>query len=222
MQHRRQAPPLPATLFGGAQLFFVAATVTRQTVHEAEQLARQVDASRLPMQVVRTARLHQPPADVRVRWMQVHRAPDRVPRLLECLRATADDEPATMIFCNSIDACRFVQHTLAEHGWDSAACHGGLPPPRRRLEFERFVSGTTSRMVCTDVAARGLDLRFLRRVICFDAPRSLSEYLHRIGRLRDGGECVVLLRPAARDQALAESVRQQRRVGERARQVATR
>lgn len=60
--------------------------------------------------------------------------------------------------------------------------HGEKTQEDRKLAVERFKQGGSGVLVATDVAARGLDIDQLDRVINFDMPRSGDDYLHRIGR----------------------------------------
>ncbi|KDN40792.1 DEAD-domain-containing protein, partial [Tilletiaria anomala UBC 951] len=84
--------------------------------------------------------------------------------------------------------------------------HGKQTPSRRRATFKAFVSsigmksnlaaGSASVLLCTDVAARGLDLPDVDCVIQYDPPTDPSSFNHRIGRTaRAGrkGRAIVLL-----------------------------
>ena len=42
-------------------------------------------------------------------------------------------------------------------------------------------------LVATDVAARGLDVKTVKQVVCFDLPQNLEDYVHRIGRTARAG-----------------------------------
>lgn len=77
----------------------------------------------------------------------------------------------------------------------------------RTSHFHNFLSGTTSILVCTDLASRGLDLSFVRHVIHFDFPLSVVDFLHRVGRTaRNGakGKSTALLKK--RDKVLAAAI----------------
>ncbi|KAK4530672.1 hypothetical protein CCYA_CCYA05G1529 [Cyanidiococcus yangmingshanensis] len=209
MQRHNQLAALPLKQLQGGQMWFAAATVTRSNLAEAERLTQAVSPSRR-LFVARDDGLHRPPLDARVRFEQVEHPPQKVTRLLEMLRGGPDgllrDGRSTLIFCNSIQTCRFVQYTLHEHGILAAACHSGLSVRLREASLMSFMNGTADVLICSDLAARGLDWPFVRRVICFDAPLSYHHFLHRVGRLRQGGTCTILLRRAKREQALAECI----------------
>jgi superfamily II DNA/RNA helicase len=121
----------------------------------------------------------------------------------------------TLVFCNSIDSCRSTEHALREAGIESAGLHGGIPPRLRAENFRRFRQGDASVLVATDIAARGLDLPGVERVINFEFPRTGAEFLHRCGRTaRAGarGEIVHLLhgRDAPRASAIRRGLEQGR------------
>jgi ATP-dependent RNA helicase RhlE len=76
--------------------------------------------------------------------------------------------------------------TLAEHlekaGHEATALHGNLSQSRRQKALEGFRTGRFKILVATDVAARGLDVRGISRVINYDMPATADAYTHRIGR----------------------------------------
>jgi ATP-dependent RNA helicase RhlE len=75
---------------------------------------------------------------------------------------------------------------LAEHlekaGHYATALHGNLSQSRRRQALEGFRTGRFKILVATDVAARGLDIHGISRVINYDMPSTADAYTHRIGR----------------------------------------
>jgi ATP-dependent RNA helicase RhlE len=76
--------------------------------------------------------------------------------------------------------------SLAEHleraGHDATALHGNLSQSRRQKALEGFRNGRFKILVATDVAARGIDVRGISRVINYDMPATADAYTHRIGR----------------------------------------
>lgn len=63
-----------------------------------------------------------------------------------------------------------------------ACLHSKLPQNLRLTNLAQFKSGTKRILIATDVAARGLDIPTVQRVINFDLPRESAEYVHRVGR----------------------------------------
>lgn len=94
---------------------------------------------------------------------------------------------SVMIFCNTISSARSTAHALAEAGVSLASLHGGIPPQLREREYAAFRDGHAPVLVCTDAAARGLDLPGVTHVVNFDFPLSPIDYLHRVGRTGRAG-----------------------------------
>ena len=85
--------------------------------------------------------------------------------------------------------------------------HGHLPPIQRASIMEKFADGSIRTLICTDLAARGLDTPWVNHVINFDFPRSLQDYLHRAGRTaRAGKGGAVTSFVTAKDRALFEYI----------------
>ena len=76
--------------------------------------------------------------------------------------------------------------SLAEHlekaGHEVTALHGNLSQSRRQKALEGFRTGRFRVLVATDVAARGIDIQGISRVINYDIPATADAYTHRIGR----------------------------------------
>ena len=66
-----------------------------------------------------------------------------------------------------------------------------MPQPKRTETLERFKNGEIRLLVASDVAARGLDIKGMSHVFCFDVPIHAEDYVHRIGRTGRAG----LVRP---------------------------
>ena len=87
-----------------------------------------------------------------------------------------------MIFTNTKDMCRRLNDRLNKAGYDSEALHGDIPQSKRNQVMAGFKRGKFPILVCTDVAARGIDVDDVEAVINFDLPNENEYYLHRIGR----------------------------------------
>jgi superfamily II DNA/RNA helicase len=77
--------------------------------------------------------------------------------------------------------------------------HGNMPQRLRHDVFEAFAESTSGILLCTDVAARGLDLPQVDWILQYDPPVETSDYVHRIGRTaRKGhhGSALIFLLPA--------------------------
>ncbi|XP_043354737.1 probable ATP-dependent RNA helicase DDX31 isoform X2 [Dermochelys coriacea] len=60
--------------------------------------------------------------------------------------------------------------------------HGNMEQEERTAVFQEFLQCKTGILLCTDVAARGLDLPRVTWIVQYNAPASPAEYVHRIGR----------------------------------------
>ncbi|KAG1671883.1 hypothetical protein FOA52_003450 [Chlamydomonas sp. UWO 241] len=80
--------------------------------------------------------------------------------------------------------------------------HGDMPQTERTAAFLRFnARGASAVLVCTDVAARGLDFPDVSCIVQYDVPGAPEEYVHRVGRtarMGHGGEALLLLMPHER------------------------
>ena len=87
-----------------------------------------------------------------------------------------------MIFTNTKDMCRRLSERLNKEGYDTEALHGDIPQSKRNQVMSGFKKGKFPILVCTDVAARGIDVDDVEAVINYDLPNENEYYLHRIGR----------------------------------------
>ena len=92
-----------------------------------------------------------------------------------------------MVFCNKRSTADFVSKQLSKNNLNSSAIHGGLTQARRTSTLEKFHSNKVEILVCTDVAARGLDIPFVSHVYNFECPPDAKDYVHRIGRTARAG-----------------------------------
>jgi superfamily II DNA/RNA helicase len=76
---------------------------------------------------------------------------------------------------------------LEREGLRTAALHGDKSQDERLKALEAFKKGEVDLLVCTDVAARGLDIKDVPAVFNFDVPFNAEDYVHRIGRTGRAG-----------------------------------
>jgi len=93
-----------------------------------------------------------------------------------------------MVFCNTKRTTDIVARNLNEFGVEALAIHGGHSQEKRNRTMENFHAKTVSVMVCTDVAARGLDIKGVSHIYNYESPKDSKEYIHRIGRTARAGE----------------------------------
>ncbi|KAK2769960.1 ATP-dependent RNA helicase mak5 [Colletotrichum kahawae] len=91
----------------------------------------------------------------------------------------------SLVFTNSISAVRRLTPFLQNLNLNALALHSQMPQKARLRSVERFTAtkeGTTSVLIATDVAARGLDIPGIDQVVHYHVPRAADMYVHRSGR----------------------------------------
>ena len=92
-----------------------------------------------------------------------------------------------LIFCNRKRDVEVLYRSLNRHRFNVGALHGDMTQTVRFATLERFRAGELQLLVCSDVAARGLDIGGLSHVFNFDVPHRAEDYVHRIGRTGRAG-----------------------------------
>ena len=92
-----------------------------------------------------------------------------------------------LIFCNRKRDVDILYKSLKNHGFSVGALHGDMSQPERFATLTRFKANEIQLLVCSDVAARGLDIGGLSHVFNFDVPIHAEDYVHRIGRTGRAG-----------------------------------
>ena len=96
---------------------------------------------------------------------------------------------STLVFCNTKRETQDVADALVAHGFSALVLHGDLEQRDRDQTLVQFSNNSTSILVATDVAARGLDIDALDMVINYHIAHNVETHVHRIGRTgRAGGK----------------------------------
>jgi len=108
----------------------------------------------------------------------------------EALRTLLRSHPVqnAFIFCNRKRDVAIVHKSLQKHGFNAGALHGDLDQSQRTQTLDAFRNGEIALLVCSDVAARGLDIADVSHVFNFDVPFNAEDYVHRIGRTGRAGK----------------------------------
>ncbi len=91
------------------------------------------------------------------------------------------------VFVNSKLGCARLARSLEREGLKTTALHGDKSQDERLKALDAFKKGEVDLLVCTDVAARGLDIKDVPAVFNFDIPFNAEDYIHRIGRTGRAG-----------------------------------
>ncbi|WP_265561769.1 DEAD/DEAH box helicase [Streptomyces hygroscopicus] len=108
--------------------------------------------------------------------------PEMVARILQ-----ADGRGLAMIFCRTKRTAADIAEQLQRRGFASGAVHGDLGQGAREQALRAFRNGKVDVLVCTDVAARGIDVEGVTHVVNYQSPEDEKTYLHRIGRTGRAG-----------------------------------
>ncbi|WP_084005093.1 DEAD/DEAH box helicase [Magnetovibrio blakemorei] len=108
----------------------------------------------------------------------------------EVLRELIDHESVSdaIVFCNRKIDVAAVYKSLSKRGYSVGQLHGDMSQPARTETLAGFKNKDFSILVCSDVAARGLDVPNLSHVFNFDVPNNAEDYVHRIGRTGRAGK----------------------------------
>jgi superfamily II DNA/RNA helicase len=106
------------------------------------------------------------------------------------IKSILDQEPVknAFVFCNRKRDVDLLGRWLKDQGFKAAPLHGDMVQSKRTETLNGFKSGEVILLVCSDVAARGLDVSGVSHVFNFDVPFNPDDYVHRIGRTGRAGQ----------------------------------
>ncbi|WP_236240082.1 DEAD/DEAH box helicase [Streptomyces sp. CC228A] len=108
--------------------------------------------------------------------------PEMIARILQ-----ARGRGLAMVFCRTKRTAADIAEQLERRGFASGAVHGDLGQGAREQALRAFRNGKVDVLVCTDVAARGIDVEGVTHVINYQSPEDEKTYLHRTGRTGRAG-----------------------------------
>ncbi len=130
-------------------------------------------------------------------------SPEEKRATLRHLVRTAENFKNAIIFCNRKRDVQVVYRSLEKHGFSVGALHGDLDQRTRMAALDAFRNDQVQLLVCSDVAARGLDIPDVSHVINYDPPHHAEDYVHRIGRTGRAGKSGAALTIVTRADAKA-------------------
>jgi len=105
-----------------------------------------------------------------------------------------------MVFMSSCNSVKYHAELLNYVDVECQDIHGKQKQQKRTSTFFEFCKAKSGILVCTDVAARGLDIPDVDWIIQFDPPDDPKEYIHRVGRTARGasatGRALLFLIPS--------------------------
>lgn len=111
-----------------------------------------------------------------------------------------------LVFANTKERVDDLTRYLRSQGLRVAKIHGGIPPRERKRTMREIQNMEYQFVVATDLAARGIDIEGVSKVINDDIPEDLEFFIHRVGRTgRNGmeGTAITLYAPSE-DKMIAE------------------
>jgi ATP-dependent RNA helicase DDX18/HAS1 len=93
-----------------------------------------------------------------------------------------------MVFFSSCNSVKYHAELLNYIDVPVLDIHGQQKQSKRTTTFFEFCNAKSGTLLCTDVAARGLDIPYVDWIIQFDPPDEPKEYIHRVGRTARGAE----------------------------------
>ncbi|HLG11154.1 MAG TPA: DEAD/DEAH box helicase [Dehalococcoidia bacterium] len=119
---------------------------------------------------------------------------EKLPVLLSLL--SQPTEGATLVFGRTRHGVINLARRLQKLGFDVEALQGDLGQPARDRIVKRFREGALPILLATNVAARGLDMLNIERVINYDLPETSELFVHRVGRtgrMGRSGQAITLI-----------------------------
>lgn len=104
-----------------------------------------------------------------------------------CRYMDFSDAMYAIIFTKTKIGAKELTDELNARGYPTDALHGDMDQNARDMTMKKFKEKRINLLVCTDVAARGIDVNNLTHVINFGLPQDNEAYVHRIGRTGRGG-----------------------------------
>ncbi|KAJ3440167.1 atp-dependent RNA helicase ddx18 [Anaeramoeba flamelloides] len=104
-----------------------------------------------------------------------------------------------IVFFSSVNSVKYHHELLKYLDVDAMFLHGKQKQKVRTNTFNNFVQATEGILLCTNIAARGLDIPEIDWIIQVDPPQKPREYIHRVGRTARAGKCgkaiILILQP---------------------------
>lgn len=105
----------------------------------------------------------------------------------------ADPKMRAIVFCRTKAGTQSLAEDLTRKGYNVGALHGDLSQAQRTKVMNQFKSNRLTLCICTDVAARGIDVNDLSHVFHYQLPDDSSYYTHRSGRTARAGKSGISL-----------------------------
>jgi superfamily II DNA/RNA helicase len=177
-----------------------------------DRLKKLVDEELPALQYIKTDSLHRSAPGLKHRFVDCPGDVDKMTVLEQIVAPEHKQGKKLMIFCNTLPSCIAVERTMFEADIRTVQYHGDMTSDARADAMREFIDADADEnltMVCTDLAARGLDFGRVKvdHVVNFDFPMNSLDYIHRSGRTaRAGAGGKVTNLVAKKDRVLASEI----------------
>lgn len=177
------------------RLLFVGATYPHWTGERVKSIVTWMRKRYPDLTTLQTSDIHKRSSNISEEWHFLESDGAKMQKLLAILGDESLPEDKVMIFCNQASACEDLYLRLCDESNEDVILpfgsaqrlHKDVPAVERDSSLAHFRSGESRLLVCTDLAARGLDLGNVSRVIEYEFSTNVVGYLHRIGRTARAG-----------------------------------
>ena len=119
--------------------------------------------------------------------------------LFSFLKTMKDKKKKVIVFFSSCNSVKYYAELLNYIDLPVLDLHGKQKQQKRTNTFFEFSNAPYGILICTDVAARGLDIPAVDFIVQFDPPDNATDYIHRVGRTARGsnnkGRSLMFLQP---------------------------
>eukprot|EP00904_Undaria_pinnatifida_P012862 jgi/Undpi1/8706/HiC_scaffold_25.g11171.m1 len=112
---------------------------------------------------------------------------DKIQAVIELLAESGTDSTRTMVFANTAASCKRAHEALADAGFSVVPYHKETVPLERLENLHALRSGRANILVCTDLAARGIDVPSVTHIVQMEMATNVVQHLHRLGRAARAG-----------------------------------
>ncbi len=167
----------------GSNTWLFSATMSREVRRTVEENLHEPKT----VQVNRTAMLSTGVEQYFYR-SQENEKPEMICKLIE-----AADDFYGLIFCQTKLLVANLTRFMLDRGYKVDCLHGDMDQNSRERTMQAFRDKKLSVLICTDVAARGLDVKDITHVVNYSLPREMESYVHRIGRTARSGKTGIVM-----------------------------
>lgn len=138
---------------------------------------------------------HRHPGIVKQDWVfiegehrvgEVQNMPLRIQKMVQLL-SEQDPSIRTLVFASTPSKCLAAENALKAGKVECCGIHAARSFGERLEALKKFATGQVSVLVCTDLAARGIDLPMCRHVVQLEFAKNVIDHLHRVGRAARAG-----------------------------------